>query len=79
MQEDIRCELITASGDLNLDEGPWLVQWDENYPIDRQSRIDCLQLLGEHGIHLTRNPHPIVGIDDDPAVSWADLADLILN
>jgi hypothetical protein len=78
MTEDIRCELVTTRDQdgQDLDSSPNLVQWDENDPRDCQSRDDCLRYLADCGISVTRTPHPVVGHDDDPAISWGDLSDL---
>jgi hypothetical protein len=71
MAAQIICELVTIDDDYE-----YLVQY-ENTPDDLTSKKSCLAYLRDCGHEVTTEPHAIVGIGDDPAVSWGDLSDTI--
>lgn len=73
------CEFVVVRGELRdfpehkLEQ---LVQ-HEDLAEDHGIKKKTIAAIKAAGYSIDRSWHPVVGIGDDPAVSWLDLADII--
>ena len=71
---EVVCEKVTIDAGTE-NENWYLVQYET--PDDEPAKTSCLGYLKDCGHIVTCEPHPTVGIGDDPAVSWGDLSDIV--
>lgn len=80
MQDEppVICEKVIIKKDpWGSDENWWQLVQYEDTPEEHKDRDNCLRYLRDCGHEITTEPHPVVGIGDDPAVSWGDLSDIV--
>lgn len=71
---DVLCERVVLDKGTK-DENFYLVQYEDTLN-DLRDKEECLAYLLDGGYLVTTEPHAVVGIGDEPAISWADLEDL---
>ena len=71
--DEVLCEEVT----INAGTPRETIQLVQYLKAEKADRDECLKYLTERGHVIATKPHPVVGPNDDPAVSWGDLADVI--